>query len=90
MGQQVAELAHDGQAVSFAVPAANVHYRATLVADGARMSGTWARAGSPDAEVAFVRGTQTAAGPPARPQLPRPPFPTAPRRFISPIPARRA
>jgi pimeloyl-ACP methyl ester carboxylesterase len=75
MGQQVAELTRDGQSVSFAVPAANVHYRATLAADSARMSGTWTRTSSPDAEVAFVRSVQTAASPPARPQLPRPPFP---------------
>lgn len=75
MGMQVAELAHDGQAVSFAVPASNAHYRATLAADGARMSGTWTRTGSPDAEVAFVRSARSAAAPPARPQEPRPPFP---------------
>jgi pimeloyl-ACP methyl ester carboxylesterase len=75
MGMQVAELTRDGQAVGFAVPVSNAHYRATLSPDGARMSGTWTRTGSPDAEVAFVRSAQAAALPPARPQEPRPPFP---------------
>jgi pimeloyl-ACP methyl ester carboxylesterase len=75
MGLQVTELARDGRAISFAVPAANVHYRATLAEDGARMSGTWGRTGSPDAEVAFVRSARMAVAPRARPQMPRPPFP---------------
>jgi len=75
MGLQVTELSREGQAIAFSIPAANVRYRATLIADGSRMSGTWARPGSPDAEVAFVRSAQVAAPPRARPQLPRPPFP---------------
>ncbi|HEY5711255.1 MAG TPA: alpha/beta hydrolase [Allosphingosinicella sp.] len=75
MGMQVAELAREGRNVSFAVPVSNVRYRGTLAADGARMTGTWTRTGSPDAEVTFVRGAQAAAAPRARPQMPRPPFP---------------
>jgi pimeloyl-ACP methyl ester carboxylesterase len=75
MGMQVAELARDGRNVSFAVPVSNVRYRATLTADGTRMTGTWTRTGSPDAEVTFVRGATTAAAPRPRPQMPRPPFP---------------
>jgi len=76
MGMPVGDLARDGQEVSFAVPAGATGYRGTLAPDGTRMSGTWTRTGSPDAEVTFVRRAQDAASAPrARPQMPRPPFP---------------
>lgn len=75
MGLPVADLARDGASVSFAVPAGQSRYRATLAPDGSGMTGTWSRTGSPDAEVTLVRGAQAAASPPRRPQTPHPPFP---------------
>ena len=75
MGLPVAELARDGRTISFAIPAGASRYRGTLAPDGARMSGTWSRTGSPDAEVVFVRRARAEAAPRARPQQPRPPFP---------------
>jgi dienelactone hydrolase len=76
MGLPVAGLAREGETVTFAVPAGASRYRGILAPGGARMTGTWSRAGSPDAEVAFVRRAPgTAAQAPARPQMPRAPFP---------------
>lgn len=75
-GLPVGELSRDGRSVSFTVTASGASYRGTLAGDGSRMTGTWSRAGLPDAEVTFVRSDRAAgAAPPARPQLPRPPFP---------------
>lgn len=74
MGLPVTDLVRDGASVSFTIPASGAHYRGTLSADGRRMTGHWTLAGAPEAEVAFVRNDR-AAGPPARPQTPRPPFP---------------
>ena len=74
MALPVAGLAREGQIVSFSIPASGASWRGTLAGD--RMAGTWTRAGAPDAEVAFARSrVAAAAGPRARPQLPRPPFP---------------
>ena len=76
VGLPVTGLARDGQSVTFTVPAGDSTFRGTLAEDGGRMSGTWTRTGSPDAQVAFVRRRgPTGAAPRARPQLPRPPFP---------------
>jgi pimeloyl-ACP methyl ester carboxylesterase len=74
MGLPVTDLVRDGATVSFTVPASGAHYVGTLSPDGSRMSGRWTLPGAPDAEVVFVRNDR-AAGPPARPQTPRPPFP---------------
>lgn len=73
----VAELARDGQAVSFAVPAGATRFRGTLALDGSRISGAWTRAGFPESQVTFARRPAGAMAPPPRahPQEPRPPFP---------------
>ena len=71
----VTGLARDGRTVTFSIPVSGVSYRATLDEGGGRMSGIWARPGSPDATVAFVRTVQATAGPRPRPQTPRAPFP---------------
>jgi uncharacterized protein len=73
-GLQVTGLTRVGQTVSFAVPAGGTAYRGTLDASGAKMTGSWSRPGSPDAEVTFVRATQPAAAR-VHPQTPRGPFP---------------
>lgn len=76
IGLPVTGLARDGRNVTFTVPAGDSTFRGTLDGDGNRMSGSWTRTGSPEAQVAFVRRQgPIAAAPRARPQLPRPPFP---------------
>ena len=85
MALPVAGLAREGEIVSFSIPASGASWRGTIAGD--RMTGTWTRAGAPDAEVAFARGQSTAAaGPRARPQLPHAPFPyrTEEVRFANP------
>ena len=75
MSVPIADLAREGARVSFAVPAGQSRFRATLAPDGNGMTGTWSRTGSPDAEVTLVRGAPTASSPARRPQTPHPPFP---------------
>jgi hypothetical protein len=76
-GLALAGLARDGRTVNFSIPASGVSYRGTLDEQGGRMSGLWARPGSPDASVTFVRSAPAAgaAAPRLRPQTPRAPFP---------------
>jgi hypothetical protein len=75
-GLPVAGLSRDGDDVAFTVTASGARYRGILSGGGDRMTGTWTLPGSPEAEVVLVRGGAAAgAGPRARPQLPRPPFP---------------
>lgn len=71
-GLPVAGLSRDGDVVAFTVTASGARYRGTLAGD--RMTGTWTLPGTPDTQVVLTRGG-TAAGPRARPQLPRPPLP---------------
>ncbi|MEA3043797.1 MAG: uncharacterized protein QOH47_1635 [Sphingomonadales bacterium] len=86
MGLPVAALARDGETISFTIPAGGSAYRGILAADGSRMTGSWSRPGSPEAEVVFVRRPLGAAASRARPQLPRAPFPyrTEEVRFANP------
>jgi hypothetical protein len=74
-GLAVTDLAREGQAVRFAVPAGESSFQGTLSADGARMRGRWSRSGYPDAEAVFTRREAAAAAAPRRPQEPHPPFP---------------
>lgn len=71
-GLPVAGLSREGRAVAFTVIASGARYRGTLAGD--RMTGTWTLPGAPEVPVVLMRG-DAAAGPRARPQLPRAPFP---------------
>jgi pimeloyl-ACP methyl ester carboxylesterase len=76
MGLAVTGLTRDGRSVSFAIPAGGTAFRGTLDEAGGRMRGTWTRPGTPDTALTFTRRQgAAAAGPAARPQMPRPPFP---------------
>lgn len=71
-GIPVTSLTRDGDAVLAKLPNLGASYTAKLVDDGARLTGTWEQGGR-KLELDLTRGTPKAQ--PARPQLPKPPFP---------------
>lgn len=74
-GIPVDSLVHDGQSVSYDVPAVKARYVGILSADGSKIEGTWTQPGI-SAPVNFALNKDTARnGPPVRPQTPQPPFP---------------
>ncbi|MBO0748828.1 MAG: hypothetical protein J2O44_00145, partial [Porphyrobacter sp.] len=59
-GIPMSNLTHDGQAVSYDVPAVKAHYAGTLSADGSRIEGSWTQPGLAATPVTFALNRETA------------------------------
>jgi len=77
-GVPVADIARDGQAVSFTAFGGVTRFTGTLSEDGTQLAGAWVTPNQPDMATTFTRtATDLSAGPPPlnRPQEPKGPFP---------------
>ena len=71
-GLPVANLTHEGGKVSFEIPLVRGGWSGTVAPDGKTLAGAWTQAGK-SRPLSLALGP--AAGPRARPQTPKPPFP---------------